>query len=126
MPTMPFDADGNRMLPPVSVPMAPYASPAATATPEPDDDTPGHTAGSQTLRGGSISGWWSENAPSVSFTLPTTTAPASFKRVTVVESSSGIQLASTFVPHVVFTPRVHSRSFNAIGTPCNGPSGSPF
>src|SRR5262245_40589232 len=125
-PTQPFAADGKRMLPPVSVPIAPYASPAATATPEPDDDTPGHTASFHTLRGGSTSGWWSENAPSVSLTLPTITAPASLKRFTTVASSDGTHFASTFVPHVVTTPRVHSKSFSAIGTPCSGPSGSPF
>src|SRR5207247_1879484 len=40
-PTMPHHAAGSRTEPPVSVPMATGARPAATATPEPLDEPPG-------------------------------------------------------------------------------------
>ena len=43
------------MLPPVSDPNAPKARPAATATPEPEEDTPGQWSRCQGLRGGSTS-----------------------------------------------------------------------
>src|SRR3989442_14847751 len=52
-PTVPFHAAGILTEPPVSVPIATGASPAATATPEPLDEPPGGrcTATSQGLRG---------------------------------------------------------------------------
>src|SRR5215475_12544944 len=40
-PAMPHQAAGRRTEPPVSVPMATGARPAATATPEPLDEPPG-------------------------------------------------------------------------------------
>ena len=39
-PVIPFAADGSRMEPPVSDPSVPQASPAAVATPEPEEDEP--------------------------------------------------------------------------------------
>ena len=114
------------MLPPVSEPRAPWARPAATETPEPDDDTPVQRSVAQGFTGGSTSGWWFENAPSVSLTLPRMTAPAAFSLRTTVASSSGTQSASTRVPQVVTTPSVQSRSFSAMGTPCSAPRGSPL
>ena len=56
IPTSPQLPLGNRMLPPVSVPIAPQARPAATATPEPDEDTPGQYAAFHGFFGGSTSG----------------------------------------------------------------------
>src|SRR5262245_51270917 len=52
-PTVPHQAAGSRTDPPVSVPMAIGARPAATATPEPLDEPPGVrcTLRSQGLRG---------------------------------------------------------------------------
>ena len=47
---MPQAAAGRRMEPPVSVPMAPSASPAATATPEPLDEPPVQCSTAQGLR----------------------------------------------------------------------------
>src|ERR1700710_1488086 len=41
MPTMPANAAGWRIEPPVSVPVAPRQSPAATADAEPPDEPPG-------------------------------------------------------------------------------------
>ena len=113
------------MLPPVSEPSAPYARPAATETPDPDDETPVQRSAAQGFTGGATSGWWFENAPSVSLTLPRMTAPAALSRVTTVASSGGSQSASTRVPHVVTISAVQSRSLSAIGTPCRGPRGSP-
>src|SRR5436190_14845385 len=49
-PTTPQADAGMRMLPPVSVPMAPSASPAATAAPEPPLDPPGMRVVSHGLR----------------------------------------------------------------------------
>ncbi len=41
MPTVPVNAAGWRIEPPVSVPVAPRHSPAATAAAEPPDEPPG-------------------------------------------------------------------------------------
>jgi hypothetical protein len=40
-PTKPFSAEGMRIDPPVSVPIAPAAMPSVTETAAPDDDPPG-------------------------------------------------------------------------------------
>ncbi len=45
-----------RIEPPVSVPTAPKQSPAARATPDPLDDSPGHRSWFQGLSGTSIAG----------------------------------------------------------------------
>ncbi len=89
-PTMPQHAAGKRMDPPVSVPRAPSASPAATATPEPLDDPPVTWPGFHGLRA-----WpWcalSPNGPmasSVMLSLPRVMAPAARRRATAVQSSS--------------------------------------
>ena len=50
-PTMLPNAAGTRPDPAVSVPSANGTIPAATAQPEPDDDPPGTSAASNTLRG---------------------------------------------------------------------------
>ena len=113
------------MLPPVSVPMAACAKPPATATPEPEDETPVHRSLAHGFFGGETVGWCSAYAPSVSLTLPSTTAPASSNRRTTVASSSGRQSFSTAVPHDVGRPLVASRSLSAIGAPCRMPSGAP-
>src|SRR2546428_11075698 len=52
MPTMPQQKAGERMEPPVSVPMAPKARPAATAAPEPLLEPPGSISRFQGLRAG--------------------------------------------------------------------------
>src|SRR5579864_1510027 len=75
-PVTPFAAEGKRIEPPVSEPIAAKQSPAATATPEPLDDAPGQALASHGLRGGAIAGWCSPTAPSVSLSLPSNTAPA--------------------------------------------------
>jgi hypothetical protein len=53
---MPQAADGNRIDPPVSVPIDAKHSPAEVAIPEPLDDAPGHKAASHGFSGTGISG----------------------------------------------------------------------
>ena len=53
---MPFAAEGRRIEPPVSEPSVPQASPAAVATPEPDDDEPVQYSAPQGLSGAGIDG----------------------------------------------------------------------
>src|SRR5438477_9235954 len=67
MPVTPFAADGKRIDPPVSEPSEPKQRPAAVATPEPLDDAPDQWSRCHGLTGGAMSGWWSANAPSVSW-----------------------------------------------------------
>ncbi|MNK96140.1 hypothetical protein D3C87_1164070 [compost metagenome] len=124
-PVMPLAADGKRIDPPVSVPSAPKHSPAAVATPEPLDDTPGHSVASHGLTGDAICGWWSAKAPSVCCSLPRITAPASRRRCTTVASSVGRNALWIVMPCALGTPSVHSRSFTASGTPCSGPRARP-
>jgi hypothetical protein len=52
MPVMPHNAAGWRMEPPVSVPVAPGVSRAATAAADPPEEPPGTIARSQGLRTG--------------------------------------------------------------------------
>jgi hypothetical protein len=79
-PTIPFRAAGMRMLPPVSLPMAKPASPAPMATPEPDDEPPGHrwVDRSQGLRGVPRALFWpvAEKANSAVLVFPRITQPA--------------------------------------------------
>ena len=49
---MPHHAAGPRIDPPVSLPIAPMHNPAATATPDPDDDPDGSSEMSHGLRAG--------------------------------------------------------------------------
>jgi hypothetical protein len=56
-PVTPLATDGKRIEPPVSVPIAPWHRPAATATPEPLDDTPVHVCAFQGFSGAMMSGW---------------------------------------------------------------------
>ena len=60
----------------MSLPSEPKQSPAAVATPEPLDDTPGQYSAPQGFTGGVTSGWCQPYAPSVSCVLPRITAPA--------------------------------------------------
>ena len=83
MPTMPVKAAGWRIEPPVSVPVAPRQSPAATAAAEPPEEPPG-TSGvfAPFLRHGEITGPKNEvsfdepMANSSLLSLPSMTAPS--------------------------------------------------
>ena len=56
-PAMPHIDAGMRMLPPVSVPIAPTTQPAATAAPEPLEEPPVHRSRSQGFRGCPVYGF---------------------------------------------------------------------
>src|SRR5262245_17678838 len=115
------------MEPPVSVPSVAAARRAATAAAAPPDDPPGTRSRSQGLRVGKKDECSVDEpmANSSMFSLPRRTAPASRSRVTAVASYGGTKCSRIFDPQVVRTPRVHSTSLSAIGTPSSGPRGWP-
>src|SRR5438067_7729231 len=127
MPTTPQSEAGCRMEPPVSEPVASGVSPAATAAAEPPLEPPGTRARSHGLR----VVWkplFSVELPianSSRFVFPTSTAPASRRRLQAVASYGGRQLPRIFDPHVVRMSRVQKLSLSAIGTPASGGSVSP-
>ncbi len=88
MPTTPHRAAGWRIEPPVSEPRASGANPAATAAAEPPEDPPGTRDGSCGFRVVPNAEVSVEEpmANSSMLVLPTTTAPASARRVTTVAS----------------------------------------
>src|SRR5881409_440117 len=90
-PTTPHSAAGCRTEPPVSVPSAQTASPAATAAAEPPDDPPGTVARSHGLRTGPYAEFSFEDpiANSSQFVFPTRTEPAWRSRAHGVQSYGG-------------------------------------
>ena len=124
-PVSPQAADGKRIEPPVSDPSAPKQKPAATATPDPLDETPVQWPGCQGFAGAVRPGWCSPVAPSVSMVLPTITAPAASSFSTTVASKSGSKSAITVVPDAVTMPFVKQRSLIPIGIPWSGPRHFP-
>ena len=121
-PKRPQQADGMRIDPPPSPPIATGTSPAATATAVPPLDPPGERRRSQGLRVSpcstdSVNGHWPNSGIAV---LPTTTAPAARSRRTTSPSApAGVTLARP--PKVVTQPATSSSSLTATGTPCSGP-----
>ncbi len=107
-PAMPQNAAGPRMEPPVSEPSAPTVSPAASAAPEPLEEPPGMWSVFHGLRaaGKRWLGNWMPKANSWVMSLPSITMPASWSRVTHVESWVGTQSARSAEPAVVRMPRV--------------------
>ena len=124
-PTMPHHAAGSRTEPPVSVPIAAGARPAATATAEPLDEPPGVrcTARSQGFHG--VPRWvLVPNEPIANSTvcvLPSTIMPAPISRSASVAVTGETRSIQTFEPPVVTRPWRSTRSFSAIGMPCSGP-----
>src|SRR5262245_52350928 len=110
------------MDPPVSVPRLIGASPAATATAEPDDDPDGEQAMFQGLRAGGNS--TSQDGPpwanSHVAVFPSRIAPAASSRSVQALSSAGTLFASKRDCAVVGTPATSKMSFRQYGTPCNG------
>src|SRR5215210_4826926 len=88
MPTTPHSAAGWRTEPPVSVPSAHTASPAATAVAEPDDDPPGTRSSAHGLRAGPNAEYSPDDpmANSSQLVLPTRAAPSPFRRAHGVQS----------------------------------------
>ena len=56
-PVTPLAEDGRRIDPPVSEPRAAKQSPAALATPDPEEETPDQASASHGLTGVGRSGW---------------------------------------------------------------------
>ena len=128
-PTTPHHAAGSRTEPPVSVPIATGARPAATATPEPLEDPPGVlcTAGSHGLRGVPMCVFVPKPpiANSTVCVLPSTIMPAAISRSASVAVTGEIRSFQTLEPPVVTRPCMSTRSLSAIGTPCSGPTRWP-
>src|SRR2546427_11742382 len=102
-PTTPQNAAGRRSEPPRSVPWASGPRPVASATAPPPVEPPGVSAGFQGLR--------VTPKPSLKvlapapnsgvLVLPSTMAPAAFRRATTSASSSGTWCSKILLPHVV-------------------------
>src|SRR3954454_753541 len=108
MPTTPQSAAGCRIEPPVSVPVAPAHSDAATAAAEPPEDPPGTCARDHGLRTGprELFSFDEPMANSSMLSLPRATAPASARRCEAVDSNGGMKPRKIFDAQVVSTPRV--------------------
>ena len=124
IPTMPVMAAGNRIEPPVSVPVAAIASPDATADVEPPDEPP--AVNWRSICHGLIGAPKKDvllNVPmanSSRLALPNKTVPASINFWETVDSYSGTKFSSMRDAAVVRMPRVANKSFIAIGAPSRG------
>ena len=128
-PVSPFQADGIRTEPPVSVPMAHGARRAPTATPEPELLPPGARwmARSQGFQGVPICRFV-PHAPIANSTvrvLPSTMSPAAMRRRARVAVAGETRASQTFEPLVVIRPSRSMMSLRAIGTPWNRPTAWP-
>ncbi len=125
-PTIPHHAAGSLTEPPVSVPIATGASPAATATAEPLDEPPGVrcTALSHGLRGVPMCVLVPQlpMANSTVCVLPRTIMPAAMSRSASVAVTGDTRSAHTLEPPVVTRPSMSTRSLSAMGTPWSGPA----
>src|SRR5918999_5847195 len=108
MPTTPHRAAGWRMEPPVSEPRPRAAKPAATAAALPPLEPPATREASCGFRVGPKAECSVDEpmANSSRLVLPTTTAPASRRRVTTVASYGGRHPSRILEAQVVGTPRV--------------------
>ena len=127
MPAMPHSAAGPRIEPPVSVPMPPRISPAATAAPVPLLLPAVKCSVFHGLRAGGAgrSKLGPPSANSCVVNLPISTVPAAASFSAQAASVSGILFCRNFDPQVVGMPLVSTMSFRPIGMPCNGPEGPP-
>src|SRR5213078_1111659 len=128
MPTMPVKAAGWRMEPPVSVPVAPRHSCAATAAAEPPDEPPGTSGVLAPLRRqGEVTGPQQEVsfdepiANSSLLSLPSITAPSRQSCEVTVDSYGGTKLPRILEHAVVRTSLVANRSLIPSGMPASGP-----
>ena len=120
MPTTPQSAAGCRIEPPVSVPSASGARPAATAAAEPPLEPPGTMRASHGLCVGPKAECSVDEpiANSSMLVLPSGINPAARARVTTPASYSGRCPSRMREPAVVSSPRTQRMSLSAIGTPC--------
>src|SRR5437899_3601787 len=128
-PVRPHHDAGNRTEPPVSVPIAHGANPAATATPEPLLDPPGvrATAGSHGFQGVPLC-WLVPQPPIANSTvcvLPITISPAAIRRCARVAVTADRRSRQTIEPPVVTRPSISTKSLSPIGIPCSGPIACP-
>ena len=125
-PVTPQQAAGIRTEPPVSVPRATSASPAATATAEPLDDPPGSRRGSAGFTGVPDQGFTplADQHSSVRLVLPTIRAPARRAAATTGASRSAGTACSaiTWQPTVVGRPSTSMQSLTASRGPSPGAS----
>ncbi len=125
-PAIPQQAAGIRTEPPVSVPRAASASPAATATAEPLDDPPGTRRGSAGFTGVPDQGFTplADQHSSVRLVLPAIRAPARLVVATTAASlAAGLACsATTWQPAVVGRPSMSMQSLTASRGPSPGAS----
>ena len=128
-PTIPVAPAGHTIEPSVSVPIATWASDAATPAPEPDDDphalrsrTWGLLVSPPTALQPLVESLPRKFAHSERFALPRMTAPAARNRCTSHASSAGRLASSAFEPAVVGSSRlaVSMLSLSSTGTPSSG------
>src|SRR5438477_2494959 len=124
---MPDNDAGWRIEPPVSVPVAPATSRAATAADDPPELPPGtYAVFHGFLTGPKYDVSFDEPiANSSMLVLPTSTLPARFSPSTTKASYGAVKFSSMREPQVVRSPAVISTSLCAIGTPVSAPA-SPF
>ncbi len=108
IPAVPHSDAGMRIDPPVSDPVPPRITPAASAAPVPDDDPPVKWAVFQGLRAGGQgrSKLGPPQANSWVASLPSITAPASAQAETAAASAAGTWSISTREWPVVGMPAV--------------------
>src|SRR5437764_8687837 len=116
---MPHSAAGCRIEPPVSVPMAHGASPAATAAALPPEEPPGTRVRSHGFSTGPNPEFSFEEpmANSSWLVLPSSGAPASRRLATTVAVYGGRYPSRIREPAWLGTPSVQNRSLTATATP---------
>src|SRR4029077_28030 len=126
MPTIPHSDAGWRIEPPVSVPSAHGASPAATAAALPPEEPPGTRSRSHGLRTAPNAEFSFEDpiANSSWLVFPSSLAPAPVTRETTVAVYGGSYPSRIRDPAWLGTPSVQNRSLTAIGTPLSGAGAS--
>src|SRR5215475_10168920 len=131
-PTMPQNAAGWRIEPPVSVPVAPRQRLAATAAAEPPEEPPGTSLASlPRRRHGEATGPKHDVsldepiANSSLLSLPRSTAPSRQRLAVTVDSYGGLKPSRICEHAVVRTPSVQNRSLMPSGRPSSEPP-SPF
>ena len=109
-PTRPQRIDGDRIDPPVSVPIAKATRPAAVAAPGPADDPLDPSSGFHGLLVRPPA-HWSPKAISPVVSLATSTAPAAASRSTTAASKSNTWSCVGGAPHRVGAPLAAMMSF---------------
>src|SRR3954454_553518 len=117
MPTIPHRLAGWRIEPPVSVPIAHGAVPAATAAALPPDEPPGTRERSHGFCTGPNPEFSFDDpiANSSWFVLPSTWMPAFWRFSTLVAVEGGREPSRMREPAMLGTPLTQKRSLTAIG-----------